>query len=274
MLPVRIGGFPSPPAFGLVGKHDLERRDGFVIALKPAIHRKTELAGSTECRAMHRQAVKEDSISCIDPTACPISSLGLFRLDVSLGVLKPRKMRCFLDLERPLSLQTIMERHPYCVALRASRNPRVVLMRMQKGALAVGEDHPCNGLGMNQKTRPHKSLHHIGQYRMMRQRVELLQAERAICGLLIFRIRIGARHGGIRDAVRWCGPLDRPALVRCNADHIAEELLQVPFRHQVSDEDVSVSLHLTLERYGIQISGEDRAKWFHPTPSSKIFNAA
>jgi hypothetical protein len=53
-------------------------------------------------------------------------------------------------------------------------------------------DHPINrihallpwNLGMNQNARPHKSLHHIGQYRMMRQRVEPLQAKRAICGLL------------------------------------------------------------------------------------------
>src|SRR5580698_4180694 len=122
-----------------------------------------------------------------------------------------------------------MERHPYCVALRASRNPRVVLMRMQKGALTVGEDHPCYGLRMNEKARPYQPLHHIGQHRMMCQRVEPLQAKRAICGLLIFRLWIEARHGRICDAVRWCGSLDRPALVRCNADHIAEELLQVPF---------------------------------------------
>src|SRR5271170_2580163 len=209
---------------------------------------------------MHRQAVKEDSISRIDLPAYPIASLGCFRLDVPLGVLKPKKVRHFLDLERPLSLQAIMQRHPHCIAIGASCNSRVVLMRVQKGALAVGENYPCNGLGMNQKARPHKSLHHIGQYRMMRQGVEPLQAERAICSLLIFRIWIEASHSGIRDAVRWCGPLDRPALVRCNADHTAEELLQVPFRHQVSDEDVSVSLHLTLERHGIQISSKDRAK--------------
>src|ERR1700761_2317711 len=209
---------------------------------------------------MHRQAVKEDCISRVDPAAYPIASRSCFRFDISLCGQKPRKMRRFLDLERPLSLQAIMQRHPYGIALRAPCNPRVVLMRVQKGTLAVGEDHPCNGLGMNQKTRPYKSLHHIGQYRMMRQRVEPLQAERAICSLLIFRIWIEARHGGIRDTVPWRGPLDRPALVRCNADHIVEELLQISFRNQVSNEDVSVTLHLTLDRQGIQISCEDRAK--------------
>ena len=60
---------------------------------------------------------------------------------------------------------------------------------------------------------------------MPKMDLEPLQAERAICCLLVFRIWIEACHGGIRDAVRWCGPLDHPALVRCNIDHIAEELL-------------------------------------------------
>src|ERR1700751_1989854 len=200
---------------------------------------------------MNRQAVKDYHISCVEPPAYPIASLGCFRPDVSVGALKPKKVRHFLDLERPLSRQAIMHRHPRCIAVGASCNSRVVLMRMQNGALTVGENDPSNGLGMNQKVRTHKSLHHIGQCRMMRQRVEPLQAERAICGPLIPRIWFIARFGGIREAVRWRGPLDHPALVRCDADHIAEELLQVPFRHQISDEDVSVSLHLTLERYGI-----------------------
>src|SRR5258708_18504054 len=99
---------------------------------------------------MHCQAVKDCHISSIDPTAYPIASLGCFRADVAIGGLKPKKVRRFLDLERPLSLQAIMQRHPHCVAIGASFKPRVVLMRMQKGALAVGEIHPRNGLGPTQ----------------------------------------------------------------------------------------------------------------------------
>src|ERR1700679_1394818 len=165
---------------------------------------------------MHRQAVKDRHISCIDLPADPIASLGCFPVDVSLGVLKPKKMRPFHDLDRSLSLQAIVHRHPESVAFGASCNSRVVLMRMQKGARVVGENHPCNRLGMDQKARPYKPLHHTGQYRMVRQRVEPLQSERAICGLLIFRIRIVARHGGIREALRWSGRLYYTTLARSN----------------------------------------------------------
>src|SRR6202162_1179537 len=121
---------------------------------------------------MYCQAVEDCHISSIDPPAYPIASLGCFRPDVAVGDLKPKKVRRFIDLERPLSLQAIMKRHPHCVAIGASFKSRVVLMRMQKGALAVGENHPCKGLGTTKRARPHKPLHHVGQYRMLRQRVE------------------------------------------------------------------------------------------------------
>src|SRR5246127_2801080 len=135
---------------------------------------------------MHRQAVKDDHIPCIDPPAYPIASLGCFPPDVSVGALKPKKVRPFHDLERPLSLQAIMHRHPRCIAIGASLNSRVVLMRMKKSGLEVGENDPCNRLGMNQKVRPDKSLHRIGQYGMMRQRVDPLQTKRASFGSLLF----------------------------------------------------------------------------------------
>src|ERR1700735_406004 len=99
MLPVRIGGFPGSSAFSQVGKDDFERCDDFVIALKAAVHRKTELVGGAQRGSMCRQAVKDCHISCIDPPAYPIASLGCFRPDVSVGALKPQKVRHFLDLE-------------------------------------------------------------------------------------------------------------------------------------------------------------------------------
>src|SRR6185437_2304622 len=127
-----------------------------------------------------RQAVKDHDVSCIDPPACPIAAAGLFRLDVSLGVLQPEEVRHLLDLERALSLEAIMQGHPCGVAVGTSCNAGVVLMGVQNGAFEVGEDDPPNGLGMNQEVRTHKPFHHAGQYGMMRQRVEALEAEGAV----------------------------------------------------------------------------------------------